>query len=111
LFKQALDGSGGAVLVHKGRQNYEQGETTMGYTIVGLKEKILEMYPEIPKLGVVSTLTFDEAKQAYLLKLKKGEHELGTYIDKADATRCMDGHVCVALGVQVRQFLENFKEA
>ena len=82
----------------------------MGYTIVGLKEKILEMYPEIPKLGVVSTLTFDDAKQAYVLKLHKGPHELSTYIDKPDADRCMDGHVCVSLGVQVRQFLENFKE-
>ncbi|MCL4504393.1 MAG: hypothetical protein M1438_21420 [Deltaproteobacteria bacterium] len=82
----------------------------MGYTIVGLKEKILEMYPEIPKLGVVSTLTFDDDKKAYVLKLHKAEHELATYIDKADADRCMDGHVCVALGVQVRQFLENFKE-
>jgi hypothetical protein len=82
----------------------------MGYTTVGLKDKILEMYPEITKLGVVSTLTFEDAKNAYLLKLKKGVHELGTYIDKADADRCMDGHVCVSLGVQVRQFLENFKE-
>ncbi len=83
----------------------------MGYTIVGLKEKILEMYPEIPEKGVVSTLTFDDDKKAYVLKLHKGEHELSTYIDKADADRCMDGHVCVSLGVQVRQFLENFKEA
>ncbi len=83
----------------------------MGYTIVGLKEKILEMYPEITKLGVVSTLTFDDQKQAYLLKLAKGPHELGTYIDKPDADRCMDGYVCVSLGVQVRQFLDNFKEA
>jgi len=82
----------------------------MGYTVVGLKTKILEMYPEIEKLGVIPSLTFDDDKKAYLLKLKKGVHELGTYIDKADATRCMDGHVCVSLGVQVRQFLENFKE-
>ena len=83
----------------------------MGYTVVGLKTKILEMYPEIEKLGVVSSLLYDEEKKIYLLKLKKGVHELGTYIDKADADRCMDGHVCVALGIQVRQFLENFKEA
>ena len=82
----------------------------MGYTIVGLKTKILEMYPEIEKLGVVSSLLYDEEKQAYVLKLKKGGHELSTYIDKPDATRCMDGHVCVALGVQIRQFLDNFKE-
>lgn len=82
----------------------------MGYTIVGLKEKILEMYPEIQKLGVVSTLTFDDEKKTYVLKLHKGQHELSTFIDKVDADKCMDGHVCVSLGVQVRQFLENFKE-
>jgi hypothetical protein len=83
----------------------------MSYTIAGLKTKILEMYPEIEKLGVVSSLTLDNEKKAYVLKLKKGQHELSTYIDKVDATRCLDGHVCVALGVQVRQFLDNFKEA
>ena len=82
----------------------------MGYTIAGLKNKILEMYPEIEKFGVASSLLYDEEKKIYLLKLKKGVHELGTYIDKADADRCMDGHVCVALGVQVGQFLENFKK-
>jgi hypothetical protein len=82
----------------------------MGYTIVGLKEKILEMYPEIEKLGVISTLVYDEEKKAYVLKLHKGPHELSTYIDKVDADRCLDGHVCVTLGVQVRQFLDNFKE-
>ena len=82
----------------------------MGYTVVGLKTKVLEMYPEIEKMKVISSLTFDEGKNAYVLKLTKGPHELSTYIDKADADRCMDGHVCVSLGVQVRQFLENFKE-
>jgi hypothetical protein len=87
-----------------------QGETAMGYTVVGLKEKIMEMYPEIAKLGVISTLVYDEEKKAYVLKLHKGPHELSTYIDKPDADRCLDGQVCVSLGIQVRQFLENFKE-
>ena len=82
----------------------------MGYTIVGLKEKILEMYPEIPKLGVVSTLTFDEGKQAYVLKLQKGPARAGHLYRQGRRHRCMDGHVCVSLGVQVRQFLDNFKE-
>ncbi len=82
----------------------------MGYTVVGLKTKILDMYPEIGKYGVIPSLTFDDEKNTYVFKLTKGPHELSTYIDKADADRCMDGHVCVSLGVQVRQFLENFKE-
>jgi hypothetical protein len=93
-----------------GAQIYAGGESAMGYTIVGLKDKILDMYPEIPKLRVVSTLTFDEGKKAYVLKLTKGPHELSTYIDQADADKCMGGIECVHLGVQVRQFLENFKE-
>jgi len=82
----------------------------MGYTIVSLKEKILEMYPELARRGVGSTLSYERGQKAYVLKLKKGGHELATYVDKPDASRCMDGHVCIALGIQIRQFLDNFQE-
>jgi len=82
----------------------------MPYTIAGLKTKILEMYPEIEKFGVESSLVYDKEKKTYFLKLTKGVHELGTYIDKVDADRCIQGHVCVALGIQVGQFLDNFRE-
>ena len=82
----------------------------MGYTGVGLKTKVLEMYPEIEKMKVIPSLTFDAGKNAYVLKLTKGPHELSTYIDKVDADKCMNGIECIHLGVQVRQFLENFKE-
>ena len=34
----------------------------MGYTIVALKEKIMEMYPEISQHGISVSLTFDEEK-------------------------------------------------
>ncbi len=82
----------------------------MGYTIEDLKERILEMYPELARRGVASTLSYDRDKKAYVLKLKKGGHELATYIDQPDAGRCMDGQVCIALGIQVGQFLDNFQE-
>ncbi|MGO9621674.1 MAG: hypothetical protein ACLPT6_09745 [Desulfobaccales bacterium] len=82
----------------------------MGYTIESLKEKILEMYPELARRGVASTLSYDKDQKAYVLKLKKGAHELATFIDHPDASRCLDGHVCVALGIQIRQFLDNFQE-
>jgi hypothetical protein len=82
----------------------------MGYTVVGLKTKVLEMYPEIEKMQVIPSLIFDEGKNAYVLKLTKGPHGLSTYIDKVDADKCMNGIECIHLGVQVRQFLENFKE-
>ncbi len=42
----------------------------MGYTIESLKEKILEMYPELARRGVASTLSYDKDQKAYVLKLK-----------------------------------------
>jgi hypothetical protein len=82
----------------------------MGYNMAGLKEKILEMYPELARKGVATTLSYDHDQKAYVLKLKKGAHELATFIDQPDASRCLDGHVCIALGIQIRQFLDNFQE-
>ncbi|MBI4794787.1 MAG: hypothetical protein HY790_02940 [Deltaproteobacteria bacterium] len=82
----------------------------MGYTIAGLKDKIMEMYPEIDKYGVVSSLIFDNSKKTYVFKLTKGPHELSPYIDQVDADACMGGKECIHLGIRIRQFLENFKE-
>ncbi len=81
----------------------------MGYTLLGLKNKIEDMYPEILKHGIVCTLTFDEAKNAYIVHFKKDHHELTTHLEKADADACMDGQKCVYLGVQIGQFIKNFE--
>lgn len=83
----------------------------MGYTQVALENKILEMYPEIGKHGLSVSLTFDEDKNAYVVKLKKGDKELTTHLDKKDADDCMNNIKCVYLGVQIGQFLKNFPAA
>lgn len=80
----------------------------MGYTQVALEDKILEMYPDIGKFGLLLSLTFDEAKNAYIVKLKKDDKELTTHLDKKDADDCMNNIKCVYLGVQVGQFVKNF---
>ena len=82
----------------------------MGYTDVALKEKILEMYPEISKHGISVGLAFNEEKSAYILTFRKDRHELTTHLEKKDADECMDGIKCVYLGVQVGQFIKNFEE-
>jgi hypothetical protein len=81
----------------------------MGYTIVALKDKILEMYPDIAKHGISVGLVFNEEKNAYIVKFKKDKHELTTHLEKKDADDCMDGIKCVYLGVQVGQFIKNFE--
>ncbi len=81
----------------------------MGYTNVALKDKIMEMYPDIEKLGISVGLDFSPEKNAYTVKFKKGQHELTTHLEKKDADECMDGIKCVYLGVQVGQFIKNFE--
>ena len=80
----------------------------MGYTIVGLKDKVLEMYPELERRGITVSLSFDAEKDAYVLKMHKGAHELTTHLERQDADDCMNGIKCVSLGVQVEQFSKNF---
>ncbi len=82
----------------------------MGYTIVALKDKIMEMYPEIEKHGISVGLEFSEEKNAYIVHFKKDRHELTTHLDKKDADECMNNKKCVYLGVQIGQFIKNFEE-
>jgi len=81
----------------------------MGYTIVGLEDKILEMYPEITRHGISISLNFSEEKNAYIVKFKKGKHELTTHLEKKDADDCTNNIKCVYLGVQIGQFIKNFE--
>ncbi|MGO9614722.1 MAG: hypothetical protein ACLPX5_17045 [Dissulfurispiraceae bacterium] len=81
----------------------------MGYSQVALEDKILEMYPDIAKYGISIGLSFNEEKNAWMVKLKKGAHELTTHLEKKDADDCMNNVKCVYLGVQVGQFIKNFE--
>lgn len=83
----------------------------MGYTIVALEDKILEMYPEITRHGISISLNLSEEKNAYIVKFKKDKHELTTHLEKKDADDCMNNIRCVYLGVQIGQFIKNFEIA
>jgi len=82
----------------------------MRYTDVALRDKIMEMYPEIRKHNLSVGLDFDERKNAYLITFKRGTEVLTTHLEKKDADDCMNGIKCVYLGVQVEQFIKNFEE-
>ena len=82
----------------------------MAYANVELKDKILEMYPEIMQHNVTVDMAFDDKKNAYILSFKRGKEVLTTHLEKNDADECMNGIKCVYLGVQVAQFIKNFEE-
>jgi len=82
----------------------------MVYSEAALKDKILEMYPEIREHHLLASLDFDERKNAYVLTFKRGTEVLTTHLEKQDADDCMNGIKCVYLGIQVAQFIRNFDE-
>ncbi len=82
----------------------------MAYSIVALKEKILEMYPEISQARLSAAVTFNEEKNTYVITFSRANSVLTTHLDKKDADECMNGIKCVYLGVQVAQFIKNFSE-
>lgn len=86
-----------------------KGATTM-YTIVALKEKIQEMYPEIEQQRASLGLVFDEEQNEYLVTFRRGNQALTTHLGKKDADECMNGIKCVYLGIQIAQFIRNLGE-
>ncbi len=81
----------------------------MAYSNVALKDKIMDMYPEIVQHKISVGLDFSEEKDAFVVKLKRDSHELLSYIDKSDADECMNGVKCVHLNVKISEFINNFE--
>jgi dolichyl-phosphate-mannose--protein O-mannosyl transferase len=73
-----------------------------------LKSKILEMYPELSKNNVETTVTFEDATKAWLVKVEKGENNLTTHVEEEDAAKCLEGVECVHLGTEIGRFIEYY---
>lgn len=74
-----------------------------------LSAKLRGIYPEIAKYNLDMSMNFDDKKDAWIVKLAKGRHELTTHLEKKDAEACLKGIQCVYLGVQIGQFVKNFE--
>jgi len=82
----------------------------MTYILEALKDKIVNMYPEIKEHQLLTGLDFNPQKNAYIITFQRGGETLTTHLEKKDADECMNGIKCVYLGVQVSQFISNFEE-
>ncbi len=82
----------------------------MGYSKEDLKSKLLDMYPEIKKNDLSTDLAFDDAKKAWVVTFSKGEHSRHAFLDKKDADACVDGNVCIYLGVLIEQYIKDIEE-
>lgn len=74
-----------------------------------LAGKLREMYPEIQLHGLEMDLEYKPDQEYWVVKLGKGDHRLHTLLNKTDADACLSGVQCIYLGVQIGQFVKNFK--
>ncbi|ABW66026.1 hypothetical protein [Desulfosudis oleivorans] len=72
-----------------------------------LCDKIRKIYPDIGECGIDVKVDYDEGQKAWTVLLKKGNHELKTYLEPEDADTCMDGKQCIGLGIQIAQLKDN----
>ncbi|MGD8229023.1 MAG: hypothetical protein PVH82_05385 [Desulfobacteraceae bacterium] len=81
----------------------------MAYSEVELEKKLKEMYPEITKFGLSLGLEFDQGKNAWVVSFEKGNHKRHAFLDKRDADACVEGNVCIYLGVLIAQYIKDLE--
>jgi len=74
-----------------------------------LCDKIRQIYPDIGECGIDVTVDYDGEKKVWVVDLKKGSHQLKTYLETEDAKACMLGRQCVGLGIQIAQLKDNIQ--
>jgi hypothetical protein len=82
----------------------------MAYTESDLKDKLLDLYPEITKYGLSLELDFDEGKDAWIVSFEKEDHRRHAILDRKDADSCIDGNVCIYLGMLITQYIKDLEE-
>lgn len=74
-----------------------------------LCNKIKAIYPDIGACGIDVDVDYDDDKKAWVVDLKKDEHELKTHLEVQEADECMEGKQCVSLGLQIAQLKANIE--
>jgi hypothetical protein len=82
----------------------------MGYSEAALKKKLLDLYPEISKYDLSLSLSFDQEKDAWIVSFEKESHKRHAILDKKDADACLDGNVCIYLGMLITQYIKDLEE-
>ncbi len=83
----------------------------MACTPEHVKQKVLELHPEIARKGIDLEVGLDAVAQRYVLTFRQAGQEFGIYLAQADADAALQGGPkCVDLGVQVAQALAELED-
>ena len=70
-----------------------------------LCNKIHEIYPEIGECDNDLKVAWDNERDVWVVDFKKDGYPVKHYLEKEDATPCMEGKQCIGLGIEFGQFL------
>ena len=82
----------------------------MGYSLEELQQRLLEHHSDIVKHGIKLSVSFDRDRLGYPVELAKGGKQAEIFISKKDADECMQGIECYHMGIELGNFLREFKE-
>jgi len=80
------------------------------YSKEELCDKIRSVFPDIGACGIDVRVDYDQQNKAWVVDLKKDNHELKTFLEEDEAQQCMDGKQCVSLGLQIAQLRQNIEQ-
>ena len=74
-----------------------------------LCQKIVALYPDIGECDIDVKVDFDADQNTWVVDLKKGRHELKTFLEEGDAEKCLEGIQCVSLGIEISQLKDSIE--
>lgn len=77
----------------------------MDYSVVNLKYKILELYPEIINYGIDVFITYDPEAGRYGVKLTMPSPEATVFLGKNEADACIKGEKNDFLAKSIGKFI------
>jgi hypothetical protein len=88
---------------------WRQRRDTM-YDLDAVKEKILELYPDIQKYGIFLSVKKDKmiGGDKYVLTLEKDNRHSSFEIGRQDVRTCMEGQMCGLITAELARFIRQF---
>ena len=82
----------------------------MGYSLKELDQRLREHHSDIDKLGIKLNVREDRERAGYVVKLAKDGKQAEIFISQKDADECLQGIECYHLGIELGNFIREFKE-
>ena len=82
----------------------------MDYHKEDLQRKLLDIYPELKRVGVSVELEFDDKRDSWILSFTRGNFKKHAFLHQKDARACMDDNMCLYLWGIVDQYVKEIEK-